>query len=297
VPQEMIALTDTSWTEGGSSNPENRTPRPVSNRVARKIKAAFPSVVLYRSSFISGGNGITWSSNAPHAIVRFRDPILEAREQPVTSRRLSDQLIAAQHFISVPIMKRHDLAGVTGAFKNNFGTIASCKYFHENQWNGRGAMQKTDGNPAVDIWLNPHVGAKTRLIVCDGIFAGWNWGNDPPTGWKSFGGRSPNCLLLGTDPVAMDSVVFDHVTESLPEKVKDYPPPNMLVDAERLGLGVHESRTNPAAGYKNIDYAEIDQEFDHAKLEKVKALRTKYRSGGKTQQEIRALLEECRRAL
>ena len=174
VPQEMIGIGDASWSEGYPDS-EKRTPRLTPNRVARKIKAAFPSVVLYRSSFIPDGNGITWTSNDPDAIVKFRDPLIDRRKQRVTSHRLPDQLISAQHMISIPIMKRHDQAGITGAFKNNFGTIASCSYFHEPQYAGKGkpgAMFSRDANPAVDIWLNPHVGAKTRLIVCDGIFGG-----------------------------------------------------------------------------------------------------------------------------
>ncbi len=294
VPQEMISIADATWSEGYPDS-EKRTPRLTPNRVAKKIKAAFPSVVLYRSSFMPDGNGITWKSNDPNAIVKFRDALIDQSKQRVTSHRLPDQLITADHFINLAMLKRHDQAGITGAFKNNFGTITSCSYFHEPQYAGQGkpgAMFSQDANPAVDIWLNPHVGAKTRLIVCDGIFGGWNWGMDPPTGWKSFGGRSPNCILLGTDPVAMDSVIFDHVTESLLEKVKSYPGPNMLVDAAKVGLGHHESRKSPAAPYKTIDYLEINQKPDEAKLHKLAELKKKHKSGGKTAEEIRDLLKE-----
>jgi len=299
VPQENIGLCDPTWSEG---NPDSskRTPRLIPNRLAQKIKAAFPSVVLYRSSFMPDGNGITWSSNDPHAIVQFRDPIIDRRKERVTSHRLSDQVVGAAHFINIPIMKRHDQAGSTGAFKNNFGTIASCAYFHEPMYAGKGtpgAMYSKTANPAVDIWLNPHVGARTRLIVCDGIFAGWNWGNDPPTGWKNFGGRSPNCLLLGTDPVAMDSVIFDHVTESLPEKVKDYPPPSMLVDAANIGLGIHEHRMSPETGYKTIDYVEINQKVDEAKLQRIAELKKQYKAGGKTADDVKRCLEKCKAIL
>ncbi len=296
VPEELIGIGDASWSEGYPDS-QKRTPRVTPNRVAKKIKAVFPNVVLYRSSYMPDGNGITYESNDPNAIVKFRDPLIDGREQRVTSHRLPDQLIEADHFINLPILKRHDQGGVTGAFKNNFGTIASCAYFHEPRYAGegkKGAMYSTTANPAVDIWLNRHVGAKTRLIVCEGIFGGWNWGNDPPTGWKEFAGRSPNCILLGTNPVAMDSVVFDHVTESLPDKVKDYPPPNMLVDAAKLGLGPHESRKTPTAGYKTIDYVEINENVDEAKLHKLADLKNKFKPGRKTADEIRDLLDESR---
>jgi hypothetical protein len=296
VPPDLIGLGDASWSEGDPDS-EKRTPRVVPNRLARKIKAAFPGVTVYRSSFMSDGNGITWKSNDPQAVVQFRDPLIDRRPQRVTSHRLPDQLIQADHFINLPIMKRHDLAGVTGAFKNNFGTIASCAWFHEPRYNAkgkRGAMMHPKNNPAVDIWLNPHVGAKTRLILCDGIFAGWNWGHNPPVGWKNFGGRSPNCLLIGTDPVAMDSVVYDHVTESLPDKVKGFGRPNMLVDAARVGLGRHESRKGPKALYRKLDYREIEQPADEAKLRQLAALRAQYLAGAKSAAEIKDVMQQGR---
>jgi hypothetical protein len=295
VPQEMIGLTDASWSEG-DQDPEQRTPRLVPNRVAKKIKAAYPGVTIYRSSFASGGDGLTWRSHDQHAIVEFRNPVINARKARATSHRLPDQVIAADHMINIPIMKRHAQAGVTGAFKNNFGTVASCKGFHEapNEDKSKpNALFSRQANPAVDIWLNPHVGAKTRLIVCDGLLAGWDWGENPPVGWKQFGGRSPNCLLLGTDPVALDSVVFDHVTESLPDKVKDFPEPNVLVDAAKLGLGRYESRKSPKAGYRSIDYVELEQPVNEATLRQLNELTRRYQVGGKTQSEIRDLIVQC----
>ncbi len=294
VPPDLIGVGDASWSEGFPDS-KKRTPRLTPDRLARKIKAAFPQVVLYRSASMPDGNGITWGSNDPHAVVAFRDPVIDRRKERVTSHRVPDQLIQSAHFINMPIMKRHDSAGVTGALKNNFGTICSCAYFHEPRYNGEGkpgAMFHQENNPTVDIWLNPQVGAKTRLIVCDAIFAGWNWGSNPPTGWKSFGGRSPNCLLLGTDPIAMDSVIFDHVTESLAEKVKAYPAPAMLIDGARSGLGRHEHRSGPSAGYKTIDYVEIEQKAAEEKLRKLADLRRRYGAGKKTASEIKDLLAE-----
>ena len=299
VPENKIGIADTTWSEG-ERNPEERTPRLTPNRVARRIKAAHPGVVLYRSSFVPGGDGVTWKSNDPHALVEFRNPVINARKTRATSHRLPDQVIEADHVINLPIMKRHSQAGVTGAFKNNFGTVASCRGFHEapNEDHSKpNAIFSRDANPAVDIWLNRHVGAKTRLIVCDGLLAGWDWGENPPVGWKQFGGRSPNCLLMGTDPVAMDSVIFDHVTESLPEKVKSFPEPNVLVDAARLGLGTYESRSGPTAGYKRIEYLEIEQAASEARLRKLEELCRRYVAGHKTSAEIKDLIAECQALL
>ena len=68
VPQELIGLGDASWSEGDPDSSQ-RTPRLTPNRLAVKIKNAFPRVVLYRSSYLPDHNGITWSSNDRHAIV------------------------------------------------------------------------------------------------------------------------------------------------------------------------------------------------------------------------------------
>jgi hypothetical protein len=68
----------------------------------------------------------------------------------------------------------------------------------------------------------------------------------------------------------------------------------MLVDAAKVGLGRHEHRPNPRAGYQTIDYLELDQEPDQAKLRQLAQLRDKYRAGKKTAAEIRDLLAQAR---
>jgi hypothetical protein len=76
--------------------------------------------------------------------------------------------------------------------------------------------------------------------------------------------------------------------------VKDYPAPAMLVDGAKVGLGVHESRKNPGAGYQRIDYLELNQPADPEKLRQLAELRNKYRAGKKTAAEIRDVLAQCR---
>ena len=84
VPQEMIGLGDASWFEGYPIR-NKRTPRLTPDRVAKKIHAPFPKVNIYRSSYLPDGNGITWISNDPHALVEFRDPIIDRRKERVTA--------------------------------------------------------------------------------------------------------------------------------------------------------------------------------------------------------------------
>lgn len=288
IPQELIGVGDPTWTAGSP-----RIPRLMPNRVARKIHAAFPGVVLYRSSLIPGGDGFTWKNNHRDAVVTLRDPALNNAAGGPADHRLPDQLILAHHFINLPVMKRNAGGGVTGALKNNFGTIASCQNFHSSEHAQKNEALYSDKlNPAVDIWLNPHVGAKTRLIVADGILAGWDWGGNPPTGWKTFSSRSPNCLLVGTDPVAMDSVIFDQVTEGLPEKVKNYRSPAMLVDGAKMGLGHYESRSGPKAGYRTIDYLETAPAVEAGKMRQLAELKDWYLEGDKSAADVKHCLAE-----
>jgi hypothetical protein len=92
----------------------------------------------------------------------------------------------------------------------------------------------------------------------------------------------------------MDSVIFDHVTESLPDRVKDYPPPAMLFDAEKVGLGRHEHRPQPKAPYQSIDYVELGPKAPRDKLRQLAHLRALYRKGKKTAPQIKDLLEQGR---
>ncbi len=66
------------------------------------------------------------------------------------------------------------------------------------------------------------------------------------------------------------------------------------MDGAKVGLGVHESRKNPGAGYQRIDYLELNPPADSEKLRQLAELRNKYRAGQKTAAEIRDVLAQCR---
>ena len=74
----------------------------------------------------------------------------------------------------------------------------------------------------------------------------------------SFPEESPNSLIFGKDPVALDSVMLDHIMEEAEAQGENAPPwlRDNLEDhgflqyaMEKLGLGIHEHKP-----YKRIDY-------------------------------------------
>jgi len=193
---------------------------------------------------------VTWSSNDPDAYITFSPPA-GASVPPAT--RISDLLIDATYLINMPIMKPHGLPGVTLTFKNHFGNITSPFQLHP-YIGPSGAHYRTDYNPLIDIYLNPHVGAKTVLVVGDALIAARRFNVAPET-WTTFGDQVPNSLFLATDPVAIDCVMSDLLGAevTLPDSAADY-----LVLAGAAGLGTFEHGDPWGTGYNEIDYHKIE---------------------------------------
>ena len=107
----------------------------------------------------------------------------------------------------------------------------------------------------VDLYRNPHIGAKAVVTVGDGLYGSSTQGL-PPTPWRTFGNRAPNSLFFATDPVAVDSVMCDFLAAEfgvLPDA------DNYLPLASQVGLGVYE-RGNPwGSGYSQINYSRIER--------------------------------------
>ncbi|MBN1348677.1 DUF362 domain-containing protein [candidate division KSB1 bacterium] len=92
--------------------------------------------------------------------------------------------------INVPVLKDHQMAGITLCMKNMYGCIQNPFDYHDNGC-----------NPFIaDLNALPAVRAKVRLNVCDclrGLFHGGPTGK-PDWQW------SYNGIMVGTDPVALD---------------------------------------------------------------------------------------------
>ncbi len=113
----------------------------------------------------------------------------------------------ADHIINVCLLKNHG-CGITGAMKNHFGAIPPPfpKFLHD----GLGHKSYI-----ADISNTPSIKNKVRINICDAIFGNWHNNVWSPRPWKTFADGSPNSLFFGTDPVAFDSVLLQHIADEV----------------------------------------------------------------------------------
>jgi uncharacterized protein (DUF362 family) len=130
--------------------------------------------------------------------------------------------------ISVPVLKDHDLAGVSGSMKNNYGVIHNPNRYHDNNCDPYVAQINSIG----------YLTSKQRLVVCDAVTAQCNAGPAFKPDWAwGWGG-----LIVSRDPVAADSfgagVIEDRRREQgLPTLTEAGRPPRWLETAISMGLG------------------------------------------------------------
>jgi len=96
--------------------------------------------------------------------------------------------------ISVPVVKDHMIAGMTGALKNHFGCIASPNKFHADSC-----------DPYVaDFNAAPAIKRRHRLAICDASDILYEGGpQDSPAHHYSYDG-----IVMGVDMVATDTVIW-----------------------------------------------------------------------------------------
>lgn len=151
---------------------------------------------------------------------------------------LSKILEESQHLINVPLLK-YCPAGITGVFKNHYGTVRHCGYLHNY----------SDGHHFCDLNNHPQIRNKTRLFVGDGLFGAWD-SDEKPRYWSNFGNKSPNSIFFSINPVAIESVMLDYVLD-----VKGFREHQFLEIAglPPYNLGIHEHYHGDHE-YYNIEY-------------------------------------------
>lgn len=133
--------------------------------------------------------------------------------------------------VNVPVLKDHDLAGVSIGMKNFFGIIHNPNKYHDRNC-----------NPYVaDLNSHPFIKDKLRLIVCDALKAQYHGGPafKPQWSWNFRG------MLIGTDPVALDRVGTQIIEKkrkevNMPSLKEAGREPKYIQTAARLGLGVDD---------------------------------------------------------
>jgi uncharacterized protein (DUF362 family) len=116
-----------------------------------------------------------------------REPTVIGEVASCFSRIISELATA---IINVPVMKDHDICGISGSLKNHLGSIDNPNKYHPNC-----------GDPFIaDINAAPLLLEKSRLVICDALEAIFDGGPaySPAGVWKY------GAVLAGTDPVAMD---------------------------------------------------------------------------------------------
>lgn len=222
--------------------------------IAAPILALYPNVQLWDSNG-SHGHQVTFSySPTASTTIHHTHPDLASNDS-----YLPQQIGDASYLIDMPIMKGHGVALVSLTFKNHFGSIqkGTCAKYHDYALPYR-SNYSYDMNPIHDLYLNTNIRNKTVLIVGDGIFGqGAASETGVPSVWNTFDGKFPNSIFLSTDPVAIDSVMFDFLQAErnrYPQESRRY-----LLRAAELGLGTHEEWNNSTdKTYINIDFRKID---------------------------------------
>jgi uncharacterized Fe-S center protein len=130
--------------------------------------------------------------------------------------------------VSVPVLKDHDLSGVSGSMKNFFGAIHNPNRYHDNNC-----------DPYIaDVNRHPYIKDKLRLILCDALLAQCQGGPSfvPKWAWNYSG------ILASRDPVALDSIARTIIEDR--RKEGGLPPlddvgrtPSYIETAAEKGLG------------------------------------------------------------
>jgi uncharacterized protein (DUF362 family) len=142
------------------------------------------------------------------------------------SKIVADEVDA---LISVPVLKDHNLAGVSLGMKNFYGAIHNPNKYHNDNC-----------DPFIaDVVSHDYIRRKWRLTVCDATRAQYHGGpaQHPGFAWP-FGG-----LILSTDFVAADAVAADlleqkRAQEGLPPLAEEERPAKHIHTAGDRGLGV-----------------------------------------------------------
>jgi uncharacterized protein (DUF362 family) len=120
------------------------------------------------------------------------EPTVSGQAGSCYSRVVSELATA---IVNVPVLKDHDLAGLSGALKNHFGSIHNPNKMHTDHC-----------CPYVaDVNCAPQIRDKHRLVVYDALLACYDGG----PGYKPDSTLAHGGVMVASDPVAADAVAFD----------------------------------------------------------------------------------------
>jgi hypothetical protein len=110
--------------------------------------------------------------------------------------QFSDILLHCDALINMPILKQHNMSGISFAMKNHYGTFDKPGYFH--------GERLVDGIAALNGL--PPIRERTRLIIGDVL-------EIVKSGWKK--AMAGDSILMSFDPVAHDTIGLQLYSEAL----------------------------------------------------------------------------------
>jgi len=171
----------------------------------------------------------------------YLEPFYAAETVPIGDQKVQFTKILTEEItalINVPLIKDHSIAGVTCSMKNHYGSILKPRELHGNSCDPYLA----------ELNAAPPIRDKTRLILVDGLRGIYNGGpyDKPQWRWR------PNCIIAGTDTVAVDALALRILEEK--RKQENMPPigerAKHVATAAKIGLGTNK--------LDEVDHREID---------------------------------------
>jgi len=144
---------------------------------------------------------------------------------------LSEVVYKCTALINVPVLKDHDISGVSGGMKNLFGCVHNPNKYHDNC---------CDPYVAEVSAMEP-IRKRMRLVILDTLNAQYQGGPAVQSQylWQE------NGILVAADPVALDvwgAEILEkkRKAKGLPSFAEAKRPPKWLATAGRMGLGEND---------------------------------------------------------
>lgn len=162
-------------------------------------------------------------------VLGFQPPIVQVGEIGSFFSKLVTDTCSV--LINVPVLKDHDLAGVSVALKSFFGAIHNPNKYHF------GNLQQA----IADVNRQDDIRRKTVLHILDATFGCYNGGPTPPPKWIERLGT----VYASRDRVALDAVAWQKIEElrkanALPSLVGSKREPRHIALAAEHKLGVND---------------------------------------------------------
>lgn len=197
VPQQYIVVAEPS--------------RFITDYLYNKCHKDFPKVRFVDNSGEDGREKATYKTDAMHY----------SQNNGQLATGIATVFTEASYVINMALLKGHVGQGVTLCGKNWYGTMSIHADWRKNFHNN--FNQSRDGKPKyvtfVDFMGHNDLGGKCVLWLIDALYACRNVGGAPGPRWKMppFNGDWPSSLFGSLDPVAIDMVGLDFLTNEFPD--------------------------------------------------------------------------------